>query len=98
MIVENKLEMVVDVVLIVAGVAKSISRLVLDTVGVWHSEPEQIVSRNEQGNFSASRYLVAQGRLSMIRWTKYSCSILYPTSLLALASHLLFSQLGKTLH
>ena len=39
MVVEDELEMVVDVVLVVAGVAKSISRLILKAVGLRDSEP-----------------------------------------------------------
>ena len=39
MIVEDELEVVVDVVLVVAGVAKPVSRLILNTVGIRDCEP-----------------------------------------------------------
>ena len=38
-IVEDELEVVVDVVLVVAHVSKSISRLILNTVGIRDCEP-----------------------------------------------------------
>ena len=38
-IVEDELEVVVDVVLVVADVSKSISRLILNTVGIRDCEP-----------------------------------------------------------
>ena len=49
-IVEDELEVIVDVVLVVADVAKSISRLILNTVSIGDCEP--LINNNEISKIS----------------------------------------------
>ena len=96
MVFQIELEVIINVVLSVTGITQSVARLVLGTVCIRDYEP---VVRNVTSRVFIkfrSLYMVAQGRLSMIRWTKYSLSILYPASLLAFSSQVL--SLHNTLH
>ena len=47
-VVEDELEVVVDVVLVVADVSKSISRLILNTVGIRDCEPLKRHKKSQQ--------------------------------------------------
>ena len=96
MIFQIELEVVVNVVLSVGSVSQPVARLVLGSSCIRDCEP---VIRNVTALAPIKwrrYYMVAQGRLSMIRWTKYSLSILYPASLLAFSSQVL--SLHNTLH